>query len=149
MKRTLFIILAFVLFGSAVQAQIQTPIKWSYAANKLSTNEAIVYIKASIEKGWHIYSLNQIDGGPQKTTFSFTKDRNHTLVGKLNEPKPIKKFEEVFGMDVLYFENSVMFTQKVKLNAKNAVIKGKVTFMACTNKECLPPDEVEFSIPVK
>jgi hypothetical protein len=52
-------------------------------------------------------------------------------------------------MNVGYFENSVVFQQKVKLkSAKAAAVKGKLEFMTCNDQKCLPPDEVEFSIPL-
>jgi DsbC/DsbD-like thiol-disulfide interchange protein len=150
MKKLAIILLLICLKFVAV-AQINKPIKWSYAAKRTSATEGVVYLKADIADGWHIYSVNQKEGGPDKTSFTFTTttDKNYTVVGKLTEPKPIKKFEEVFGIEVLYFENSVVFTQKIKLNSKRVQVKGKVEFMACTNKECLPTDEVGFSILVK
>jgi hypothetical protein len=74
---------------------------------------------------------------------------NYSLIGKIVEPKPIVKFEEVFNMNVMYFEKSVVFSQRIKLKREQLVLKGKVEFMACDNKQCLPPDEVEFSIPIK
>lgn len=132
-----------------IRAQIVKPVKWSYAAKKSSATEATLFIKAVIDPNWHIYSVNQPDGGPVKTTFVFEKSKSYSLLGKLAEPKPLVKYEEVFSMDVKYFEKSVVFQQRIKLNAKQTVVKGKVEFMACTNKECLPPDEVSFSVVVK
>lgn len=139
-----------LIFSSYAGAQIKNPIKWSYAAKKLNASEAILYIKADLEKGWHIYSLFQAAGGPEKTVFNFSKDKNYSILGKMTENKPIRKYEEVFGMDVHYFEGSVTFSQKIKLNVKEPfTIEGSVEYMACTDKECLPPREVNFVISVK
>jgi hypothetical protein len=52
-------------------------------------------------------------------------------------------------MNVAYFEKSVIFQQKVKLNRGTTTVKGKVEYMVCNDRQCLPPEEVEFSIPVK
>ncbi|MNW21061.1 hypothetical protein D3C71_2217640 [compost metagenome] len=52
-------------------------------------------------------------------------------------------------MNVSYFGNQVVFQQKVKLNKATATVKGTVEFMVCNDKQCLPPDEVSFNIPVK
>jgi hypothetical protein len=52
-------------------------------------------------------------------------------------------------MNVTYFENTVVFQQKVKLVKDKPVIKGTISFMACSNKECLPPEDVEFSVALK
>ena len=130
-------------------AQIEAPVKWSYAAKKVSSTEAVVLIKATIEDGWHIYSQNVKDGGPVATSFTFTPAKNYTVVGKPVEPKPVTKYETAFKMNVSYFENSVVFQKKFKLKGGATTVKGKVEYMTCNDRKCLPPDEVEFSIPVK
>jgi len=142
--------LAILLFSTLLlSAQIKTPVKWAYAAKKLNNNEAVVLIKATIEKGWHIYSQNIKPGGPVPTSFTFTKSADYTPVGKTSEPKGISHFEKVFNMDVIYFENEVVFQQKVKLNKAATTIKGTIEFMVCNDRECLPPDEISFSVPIK
>lgn len=149
MKR-ITLILTLVFFSAlGAFAQLENPVSWSYVAKKTSKTEAVVYIKATIEDGWHIYSLNLKPGGPNKTSFAFTPSKDFSLVGKAVEPKPITKFEKSFNMDVTYFENEVVFTQKVKLNKPTTTVKGKVEFMVCNDKSCLPPSDVTFSIPVK
>jgi len=67
----------------------------------------------------------------------------------LVEPKPVTKFENAFKMNVSYFENSVIFQQKIKLKKDQTSIKGKVEYMVCNDKKCLPPEDIDFSIPVK
>lgn len=141
----------FALLGAAqAQAQILAPVHWSYAAKKTSATEAVVFLKATIDPGWHVYSQNVKDGGPVKTTIKFDPSKAYTLVGTPQEPKPISKLEKTFNMEVSYFANSVIFQQKVKLTGKGPVtVKGNLEFMACNDEKCLPPDEVAFSIPVK
>jgi len=149
MKRISLVLTFVILSAFGAFAQLENPVSWSYAAKKISKTEAVVYLKATIEDDWHIYSQNIKPGGPNKTTFTFTPSKDFTLVGKPTEPKPITKFEKVFKMDVLYFENEVVFQQKIKLNKGTTVVKGKVEFMVCNDKQCLPPSDVTFSIPVK
>lgn len=142
--------LAMVLFAvMGAFAQIENPVKWSYAAKKVSKTEAVLYLKATIEDKWHIYSQNVKDGGPVKTTFTFSPSKDFSLIGKTIEPKAIVKYEDTFKMNVSYFEKSVIFQQKVKLNKAATTVKGKVEFMVCNDRQCLPPEEIEFSIPVK
>ena len=144
------LLLATVLFSVAgAFAQIEKPVTWSYAAKKVSKTEAVLYLKATIEDRWHIYSQNVKDGGPVKTTFTFSPSKDFSLVGKTAEPKAIVKFEDTFKMNVAYFEKSVIFQQKVKLNKGTTTVKGKVEYMVCNDRQCLPPEEVVFSIPVK
>jgi DsbC/DsbD-like thiol-disulfide interchange protein len=147
MKRLL--ILAIVtLLGTAAFAQIEKPVKWSYAAKKINDKEAVVFLKATVDKGWHIYSQKITGDGPVPTTFTFTPSKDFTLNGKPVEPKGITKFEKAFGINVTYLENTAIFQQKIKLNAAKTTIKGKIEFMTCNDLKCLPPDEVEFSIPL-
>lgn len=116
---------------------------------KINKSEAIVYVNATIDEGWHLYSQNLKDGGPIKTSFNFLPAKEYTLDGKTIEPKPITEYEDVFRMEVSYFANSVVFQQKVKLNGASATVKGTIEYMVCDKKQCLPQDDVNFSILVK
>jgi len=149
MKRLtlVFALLLFTVLGAS--AQIETPVTWSYAQKKISKTEAIVYLKATIQDGWHIYSQNVKPGGPVKTTIKFNPSKEFTKVGTTTEPKPVSKFEKVFDMSVGYFEKQVIFQQKIKLNKPATTVSGTIEFMVCDESRCLPPDEVKFSVQVK
>ncbi len=147
--KKLFSMITIMVICTGAFAQIETPVKWSYAAKKLSPTEAVVFLRATIQDGWHIYSLNVKDGGPIKTSFTFTPSKEYSLIGNTSEPAAITKYEKAFSMDVSYFEKSVTFQQKVKLKSPNAsVVKGKLEYMTCNDKKCLPPDDIDFSIPL-
>lgn len=141
--------LAISFLGTGLFAQILQPVKWSYAAKKINSTEAVLLIKATIDNGWHIYSTQQKEGGPVKTSINFTPSKDFALNGALAEPKPVTKMEQVFKMNVLYFEKAVVFQQKIKLKKEQTNIKGKIEYMVCNDKQCLPPDDIDFSIPVK
>ncbi|MDB5110164.1 MAG: sugar transporter [Mucilaginibacter sp.] len=148
MKRLILIVAALVI-NIGAYAQIETPVKWSYAAKKISSTEAVVFLKATIQDGWHIYSLNVKDGGPIKTSFTFAPSKEYSLTGKPSEPTPVTKFEKAFNMNVSYFEKSVIFQQRIKLKSPNAsAVKGKLEYMTCNDRKCLPPDDIDFSIPL-
>jgi hypothetical protein len=147
--KKLLLLVAVLVTSLGAKAQLESHVKWSYAAKKTSATEAIVYIKATMDNGWHIYSQNVKEGGPIKTTFTYAPSKEYALAGKTTEPKPITKFEKTFGMNVSFFENTAIFQQKIKLkSAKAKSVNGKVEFMTCNDIKCLPPDEVEFSIPL-
>lgn len=149
MKKTTILFAFAMLMAISSFGQILKPVTWSYAAKKTSATEATIYIKATIDKGWHLYSQYVKDGGPVKTTFTFPAAAGYTLMGKTVEPKPVTKYEATFKMDVSYFENTVIFKQKVKLKGKTASVKGTVEFMVCDDKQCLPPEEISFNVAVK
>ncbi len=138
-----------LMMGPALRAQILKPVKWSYAAKKTGKNEAVVFIKATIDDGWHIYSQTVKDGGPVKTSFTFSQSTAFILVGNTIEPTPMTRNEKVFKMDVSYFEKSVIFQQKIHLNSDQATVKGTLEYMTCNDHQCLPPEDIDFSIAVK
>ncbi|MCC9138115.1 thioredoxin family protein [Pontibacter silvestris] len=124
--------------------------EWSFNAKPASDQEVSLTFTANIDGNWHIYSQHIEDGGPIPTSFTFTPSSDYELVGKTVEvTKPKSVFEEVFSMNVAYFEHKAVFTQKVKLKVPATTIKGTVEFMACNDRQCLPPDEVEFNIQAK
>lgn len=148
MKKVLLLMFVFLISAGAY-AQIERPVKWSYAAKKLGKNEVLILLRATIQDGWHIYSQNVKDGGPIKTSFTFSPSKEYALVGKTSEPAPVTKFEDAFKMNVSYFEKTVTFQQKVKLKSGNVTaIKGQLEFMTCNDKKCLPPEDVDFTVPL-
>lgn len=149
MKKTILVITLIFCSAFGAFAQLENPVSWSYAAKKISKTEAVVYLKATIDEGWHMYSQNLKPGGPIKTTFSFKPSKDFTLLGKTIEPKPISQYEKVYKTNLTYFETEVVFQQKIKLSKASTTVKGIVEFMVCNDKSCLPPSEVSFSIPVK
>ncbi len=147
--KTILSSILFLMVFTVTKAQILTPVHWSYGAKKISASDAVVFMKATIDEGWHVYSQTVKEGGPVKTTFTFPVAKEYTLVGKTIEPTPITRNEKVFGMDVSFFEHEVTFQQKVKLKTGQATVKGSFEYMTCNDKQCLPPETIEFSIPVK
>lgn len=146
MKGSLYVFL-FLFALQAVQAQILAPVKWHYSAEQLSATEAKLVLKAKIEKGWHIYSQYIQEGGPIPTSFKFTPSKAYSLVGKTTEsPKPTSVFEKTFNMQILWFENEVTFTQLIKTKSNKFAVKGSLEFMVCNDTQCLPPEELAFTI---
>src|SRR5690606_32816866 len=88
---------------------------------------------------------------PIPTTFKFTKSKNYSLVGKTLEiPKAESAFDELFGMQVGWFDQTATFKQEIKILSKEDFkLKGSVEYMACNDRQCIPPEELEISFDVK
>ena len=145
-------ILMFLLMVSCYSiCDAQTPVKWSYSAKKIEDKKYEVTITATVQSPWHIYSQFTPEGGPLPTSFSFNKNPLVELDGKVKElGKIIKKYEDVFEVDVKYFDGSVQFIQKLKLKAKvKTNLTGSLEYMACNDEQCLPPATVNFSIAIQ
>ena len=148
MKSRIFFPILLIFFTSIGFSQVLKPVKWSFSAVKTTDSTANLYLKATIEKNWHLYSQYIPDGPsrPDPTTFTFHKSENYMLIGKVYEPKAIEEYDPNFEMKIKYFANAVTFVQKIKiLSKKPFIIRDTLSFMTCDNKQCLPPEEVPFS----
>ncbi len=149
--RNLISILALILVSLASFSQPLDPIKWSSSIEKESENVYILYFKATLDSGWHLYSQNEAEGDeiaptPTEFTFNSTSD-SYELIGETIEPKGIEKFDPIFEMDVKYFENEVTFSQKIKIIDKNIKsVNAEVFFSVCDDEKCLAPDTIEFAL---
>ncbi len=150
MRKTVLMIM-FLLTGFLASAQVQNPVKWAYKLKKVNATTYEVHITATIDKGWHVYSQTTPDGGPVPTTINFSKNPLITLVGASKEVGKLEqRHEELFGVDVKQFSNSVNFIQTIKVKAAvKTAVTGTVEFMVCNDRECLPPTTNKFSLPIQ
>ena len=146
MKKILFIFCSLLLFASNISAQIQDPVSFKTELKTINETEAEIRFTASIDKGWHVYSVNLPSGGPISATFNVEKIEGAKLIGKLTPiSKEIEKFDKVFEMKLRYFEHSAVFSQKIKITGTSYKIKGYLEYGACDDESCLPPTEVPFN----
>nr|WP_199001842.1 thioredoxin family protein [Flavobacterium sp. ASV13] len=149
MNKNVFLISLLLLFSAIGQAQIYNPVKWKTSVQKISDTEYELQAKAIIESGWHLYSQNIPEGGPNPTSFTFPKSTDFQLAGSVNEEKGKTVNDAVFKMQIRFFEKETTFRQRIKTTAaKPFQIKAEVEFMVCNDQNCLPPgtDELEFNV---
>ncbi|MDD7705197.1 MAG: cytochrome c biogenesis protein CcdA [Bacteroidales bacterium] len=142
MKRILTLTLLLV---SAVITFAQNPVHFSSALKMGKGAEAEIVFTGKINKGWHVYSTNLGADGPIPATFHTDKMDGVELVGKLTpRGREISQYDNIFGMKLRYFENSVQFVQKIKFTKPNFKIDCYLEFGACNDEMCMPPTQVEL-----
>ena len=73
--------------------------------------------------------------------------KSKQVIGMIAPSSPVP--DGLIEQSVTYFEKSVIFQQKIKLKSASAsVVKGQLEFMTCNDQKCLPPEDVDFSIPL-
>lgn len=149
-KLILSFTLLFALVNLAI-AQLNNPVSWEFDQKKISDTEYELIFKASIEKGWHLYSEKLPEGGPIATTIHFEESTDFETNGDFaSEGKAIKVFDKSFNMDLEYFGGKATFTQKIKLKSPGTVkVSGYVEYMSCNEETCTPPTEAEFNFELK
>jgi thiol:disulfide interchange protein DsbD len=150
MKNLLSIFIFLIAFTSTVNAQIFNPVKWGTSTEKISDTEFDLVITATIDKGWHLYSQNVPEDGPIPTTINIDKAENsYQLVGEITEGEGHESYDNVFEMDIKYFENEAIFKQRIKVLTQDKItVNGILEFMVCDDKSCLPPTEVDLEFNV-
>ncbi|MBQ5370551.1 MAG: thiol:disulfide interchange protein, partial [Bacteroidaceae bacterium] len=144
MKKSLFLTLALVML-SCVTALAQVNFSVNY--KKVSANEIDIVFSGKADAGWHVYSTNIPDGGPNPAIFGVDKKDGVELVGGLKPGSGAKTaFDPMFEMNITYFENSCTFTQRVRLTKKDYSLEGYLEFSACNDMNCLPPTAVSCKL---
>jgi DsbC/DsbD-like thiol-disulfide interchange protein len=148
------------LLAIASPAFAQDPVDWTVtpvkAAQSVQAGSVVpVKLTAKIEDGWYIYSVNQGPGGPMPTKVSLPTGQPFTLSGKLQSSTPEKKFDENFGIDVLYHETQATITVPVKIEktAKTGVndVLVNARYQVCNASICLPArtEKLKLALNVK
>jgi thiol:disulfide interchange protein DsbD len=147
MRRIAFFV--FLFSAITLNGQIFNPVSWEFGVENKGDGRFELIFTATIEKGAHIYSMDIPKSGPIPTTFRFDSTGAFKLDGKAFEvTKAEEKMDEAFGFKIKTFEDKAEFRQRIIAKSPSFTVTGALNFMACNNATCLPPTDVEFSIPV-
>ena len=133
------------------------PVHWKLAAKETnaaagSGPQVTALVTASIESGWHLYALDQGQGGPVPTSITIPPDQIFELAGEIQQPQPLMKFDTNFNLPVRYFEGNVTFTVPLRVKAKPTgsltAVKVRVAYQICNDQTCLPPTSLDLTAPV-
>ena len=149
MKKVLFSLLAIIglmTVSLAANGQLLNPVHFkSELKTAKGSSEGEIVFSATIDAGWHVYSTDLGDDGPISASFNAVKMEGVETVGKLT-PKGnvVKKYDEMFGMELKFFENSATFVQKIRFTKPEYVIDCYLEYGACNDQSCMPPSQVEL-----
>ena len=121
--------------------QILDPIAWKATVTDNAVASATIKITAVIDDGWHLYSLDLPEDGPNATTIDFDLPQGVTLDGRLvPSKKPTERYDEMFALNLSWWEHSVTFTQKVRIaDEKTHTVGISVSFQGCDDQTCIAP----------
>ena len=75
-------------------------------------------LKANIEGEWHLYAVEQPDGGPFPTKITVAENLPFQIDGKVISPNPITKFDPNFKIDTKFFAKSAEFNVPLKATSE-------------------------------
>ena len=126
---------------SAPPAQnILQPVKWKISTEKKEDHVFDIFFTATIDDGYHLYSLDVPEDGPLPTVFTFEEPKGYELVGGVVEvTKPFEEYDDVFEMNIKYFEHEATFKQAIKLTSdeEEIPVTGEIAYMVCNDVGCV------------
>src|SRR5258706_9659778 len=144
MNRIGTFILGIWVASAAVQAQKLDPVQWTLTSEVAKTpagSSVPLHLIATVQDGWHLYSLTTPKGGPIPTTDELAE--NPGVSGsKLFQPPPERQFDKNFNLDTETFEKSVdlPLSAEISKTARGTVeLTAQVRYQACNDRLCLPP----------
>ena len=127
------------------------PIKWTAKAEVMpSSGTLTVELLASIESGWHLYSLEKVEGGPSPTRISVLPDQKVEMAGEINSPAPHSAYDPNFQVATEFYEGQVAFTIPLRSTTSSFAdkVRLQVRYQTCTPTICLPPRLIELEAPL-
>lgn len=124
-----------VIIALPAFSQILEPVKFKAELKTDGTEIGEIVFSGTIDKGWHIYSTQLGNSGPTQASFNVGSLDGVELVGELKTlGREIEKYDELFGMKVRYFENSVKFIQQLRFTKENYTIDSWLEYGACDKR---------------
>lgn len=153
MKKTtalLLLLLAVLPLAAQGFGKMLEPITWKATVENNSAESATVKLSANVDAGWHLYGLNLPEDGPQSTSIDFELPAEVSLDGTLiPSRKPIEKYDDMFSLNLQWWEGNVTFTQKLKIaDGKTHKVDIVVSFQGCNDETCIAPktDYLEVNV---
>lgn len=127
------------LFGIlTLQAQFEEPVVWESKVEQLAEDRYQLIFEADIAPNWHLYSQFSDPEGAIPTEFVFDQTDSFNLVGNVTESESVVDYDQVFEMDLTYFNDSAIFQQQIQvLDDRLTQIKVEINYQACDDELCI------------
>ncbi len=146
------VVLVMASTGATAQG---VPVSWAAAPPAPSTRPAAtvpVTLIATVDDGWHLYSLAQGPGGPIATRITVGTAPTFTLADSVQGPVPKRVFDGNFGMVVETYEGRAAFVVPIRVGARaragvdTAAVR--VRYETCNDSQCLPAHTETLLVPI-
>ena len=140
----LFRTIAVLNFAAMLQAQSLNPVKWELRpeTQKVAPGSVVIFhLKATIEEGWHLYSLTTPKGGAPATKITIAENPAVTFV-RFHQPKPEVRMDPNFGVNTESYEHQTEFLIEANVAADavagTLALTAPLRYSVCSEKQCLP-----------
>lgn len=129
--------LLFFIWTHLMAAQSVEPVVWNTSVEKGEENRFTLVFEATIAPHWHLYSQFLEEGGALPTEFIFD-EMGYKRLGGVNESETITAFDQVFQMDLSFFDLQAKFQQEIVVTDGNLTqLAVEVNYQACDDELCI------------
>jgi suppressor for copper-sensitivity B len=107
----------------------------------------VLAVTATLEEGWHLYSLTQPRGGPLPTTITIADDSPRRVTGPFepDSPPTVRRVDEIPAWQGIPIEEHAgRVTWRAPLAAGAGEVRGRLRVQLCEDTSCLPPETIAF-----
>ena len=137
---------------AAINAALGSPVRIDAAIEPGAGGKPdVLAVTATLEEGWHLYSLTQKPGGPRPTKIAIAADSPRQVAGGFQPDVPPQSHavEDVPSWKGLVVEEHAgTVTWRAPLRAFSGganEVRGSVNLQLCRDNACLPPDTIAFT----
>ncbi len=147
----LFILASSRTANAAPKPPVQWHIKAAPAKPLKAGSRFSVTLTGDLDPGWHLYALEEPEGGPVATEITLTEGDPADLI-RVEEAKPKILPDPLFKKPTGYFDHSAEFTLHLEA-AKDAAPTANalhilVRYQSCNDRICLPPHTDTIAVPL-
>ena len=150
MKGLLLTVATLLGLALPASAQFSQVADWTVSSRKVKKNVYEVKAEGKLKGGWHIYDLQEYDGGPNPTVFTLAGE-NIEPIGQAEIKSRVKReYDDIFEMEIGTCDDPVVIVQRVRaLKDGPCDVDVYIEWQACNDGNCMPPTEYETTIQVE
>ena len=109
------------------------------------------HVHGTIDPGWHIYTLEEPEGGPLETVLELTEGGAAELL-HVDQGQPESVMDAAFGQRTTRFRGHADFALQLRVAMDAALGAGTVhilvRYQSCNDRLCLPPRTDTVTLPI-
>ena len=111
-------------------------VKWDIKLVGDGTDSPSIVATATIDPGYHLYSIDNPAGGSNPLVFYFDTKGCEAVGTPTADHAYTKEFDDTFEVDQHFYANKVTFTQKLKPTAASYSVDVEIKGQACNDTGC-------------
>ncbi|MCQ2148662.1 MAG: LPXTG cell wall anchor domain-containing protein [Bacteroidales bacterium] len=125
-------------------------VNWSASATHVDGSLWRVTVTGDVAPGYHIYDTAEYEYGANPTIITIDGGKAAKVSGDLQVISTVdKEYDEILGFELGTISGKAEFSQDVVLRGKSADLEVYVEWMACTETECTPLDDITLTVHIE